>query len=107
MLYNFSDNAFISRVNKQKLNKELFSIKDGKDLLFYETDLKSINKISKGLPKEFNDNDIQDFLSSLNFLLTKDQLSTIEDILKDMKESKRMNRLVLGDVGSGKTIIAI
>ena len=30
--------------------------------------LKGINKKSKGLPKEFNDNDIQDFLSSLNFL---------------------------------------
>ena len=69
--------------------------------------LKSINKISKGLPKNFSDTDIQDFLSSLNFLLTKDQLSTIEDILKDMKENKRMNRLILGDVGSGKTIVAI
>ena len=69
--------------------------------------LKSINKISKGLPKNFSDNDIQDFLSSLNFLLTKDQLTTIEDILKDMKEDRRMNRLVLGDVGSGKTIVAI
>lgn len=69
--------------------------------------LKGINKISKGLPKNFNNTDIQDFLSSLNFLLTKDQLSTIEDILKDMKEDRRMNRLVLGDVGSGKTIVAI
>ena len=69
--------------------------------------LKSINKVSKGLPKDFSDTDIQEFLSSLNFLLTKDQLTTIEDILKDMKEDRRMNRLVLGDVGSGKTIVAI
>lgn len=46
LLYNFSDHAFISKVNKQKLNKQLFSLKEGNDLLFYETDLKSINKNS-------------------------------------------------------------
>ena len=56
--------------------------------------LKGINKISKGLPKEFNDNDIQDFLSSLNFLLTKDQLSTIEDILKDMKKLEERKKVL-------------
>lgn len=68
--------------------------------------LKSINKATNGLPKKFDETQIQYFLSSLNFELTKDQLTTIEDILKDMKENKRMNRLVLGDVGSGKTIVA-
>lgn len=68
--------------------------------------LKSINKVTKGLPKKFDETQIQEFLSSLNFELTKDQLTTIEDIIKDMKENKRMNRLVLGDVGSGKTIVA-
>lgn len=55
-LYNFSDHAFISKVNKQKLNKQLFSIKDGNDLLFYEADLKSINKNSMENITAVNDN---------------------------------------------------
>ncbi|MDE6285096.1 MAG: ATP-dependent DNA helicase RecG, partial [Bacilli bacterium] len=50
---------------------------------------------------------INDFLSSLPFKLTEDQLSTIHDIMKDIKSPERMNRLVLGDVGSGKTIVAV
>lgn len=56
VLYNFSDHAFISKVNKQKLNKELFSIKGGKDLLFYEADLKSINRNSIENITAVNDN---------------------------------------------------
>lgn len=56
LLYNFSDNAFISKVNKQKLNKQLFSIKNGDDLLFYEADLRSINKNSIENLKVVNEN---------------------------------------------------
>ena len=50
---------------------------------------------------------VQEFLASLTFELTTDQIKTIEEILNDLKSNKRMNRLVIGDVGSGKTIVAI
>lgn len=69
--------------------------------------LKVINKRSIGLKRNFNEEDINDFLSALPFKLTTDQLSTINDIMKDIKSPERMNRLVLGDVGSGKTIVAV
>lgn len=46
------------------------------------------------------------FIQSLKFELTKGQLEAIRDIESDMTSGKRMNRLVQGDVGSGKTIVA-
>ena len=69
--------------------------------------LKKLNTRAKGLKKEFDTNIIDEFLASLSFKLTTDQESTIKDILDDMIKDTRMNRLVLGDVGSGKTIVAI
>ncbi len=46
-------------------------------------------------------------LDSLPYKLTNAQLRVIEEIQSDMSSNKAMNRLVQGDVGSGKTIIAI
>ncbi len=45
-------------------------------------------------------------LSFLPFSLTEDQKQALEDIDQDMNSSKRMVRLLQGDVGSGKTIVA-
>lgn len=58
-------------------------------------------------PKCFNDNDINNFINRLPFTLTNDQINVTKEILSDLNQSYLMNRLVQGDVGSGKTIVAI
>lgn len=56
--------------------------------------------------KSFKDEDINKFINSLPFSLTDSQKEALDLILVDLKSNKKMNRLVLGDVGSGKTIIS-
>ena len=48
-----------------------------------------------------------EFLKSIPFKLTKDQDSSLADIIEDFKKDHPMHRLVQGDVGSGKTLVAL
>ena len=50
---------------------------------------------------------VAEFIEQLPYKLTKGQAEAIDDILKDMGGESVMNRLVQGDVGSGKTIVAM
>ena len=50
---------------------------------------------------------MSDVINTLPFKLTKAQLRVLEEIDRDMESSKNMNRLLQGDVGSGKTVVAM
>ena len=49
---------------------------------------------------------IIDMIEKLPYALTKDQMQSAQDIVSDLNGSKRMYRLLQGDVGSGKTVVA-
>lgn len=68
--------------------------------------MKSLNEDSPGSVMKIDDK-VYDFISSLPFKLTEGQEKVLKEIFNDMASGIRMNRLLQGDVGSGKTIIAM
>ncbi|MFA4924756.1 MAG: ATP-dependent DNA helicase RecG, partial [Ignavibacteriaceae bacterium] len=80
--------------------------------LFYIETLVALRKNNykeklKGLSLPLKTNLVADFVKSLSFALTSAQKKVLREILSDMKSEKPMNRLLQGDVGSGKTIVAL
>lgn len=61
----------------------------------------------KGIKRDIDYKDVDYFIKKLPFSLTDSQLECISDIYKDLISEKKMNRLLQGDVSSGKTIVAI
>ena len=56
--------------------------------------------------KNIDDKKVNDFIKSLPFELTSDQRKVIDEMLINLKSDTKMNRLLQGDVGSGKTIVS-
>lgn len=66
--------------------------------------LKSRDKKQNGVKLSLNR--LDEFIDKLNFTLTKSQHAALQDIKKDVSSGIKMNRLLQGDVGSGKTAVA-
>ncbi len=101
-LHNPTGNSKLKNSILRSKYEELFLFMLKINALKLNNDKKSI-----GYKKDINESKIKEFIDKLPFTLTVDQLSALDDIFNDLKSDKRMNRLLQGDVGSGKTIVAI
>ena len=77
------------------------------EFMFKINYLKQQNKKEKnGLVRVIDRDKLNKFIEKIPFKLTNDQNIAIEEILSDLESPTRMNRLLQGDVGSGKTIVS-
>lgn len=60
----------------------------------------------QGLALHYDNQKLRAFIQTLPFELTKAQKRVVNEICRDLKSPRHMNRLLQGDVGSGKTIVA-
>ena len=68
--------------------------------------LKNNIQYKEGLKRVVDKSKVYELINNLEFKLTDDQLKAVEDIYNDLTLPYRMNRLLQGDVGSGKTIVS-
>ncbi|MDD1501192.1 ATP-dependent DNA helicase RecG [Lysinibacillus sp. CNPSo 3705] len=80
------------------------------ELLNFQVRIQALRKIRKdsehGTVIQFDLQKLRAFIASLPYELTGAQKRVVNEICKDLKEPHRMNRLLQGDVGSGKTVVA-
>ncbi len=101
IIHNPSTNEKLKEVTIRLKYEELFQF------MFKINYLKQQNKKEKnGLIRNIDRDKLNKFIDKIPFTLTNDQKVAIEELLKDLESSHRMNRLLQGDVGSGKTIVA-
>ncbi|WP_042348963.1 ATP-dependent DNA helicase RecG [Bacillus massiliigorillae] len=80
------------------------------ELLLFQLKMQALRRIqrqgSAGISHTYDNDSLTNYMESLPFPLTSAQSRVVQEILQDMKSPHRMNRLLQGDVGSGKTVVA-
>ena len=96
-------------IDSDLLKQSISRLKYEEFLRFYlALDILKGNTTSKNKQaKIFSNEKVNELINSLGFELTEDQNKTINDILKDLRSNNVMYRLIQGEVGSGKTAVAM
>jgi ATP-dependent DNA helicase RecG len=80
------------------------------EFLLFQLKMQALRKFEReqapGVQHNFSEQKVEQFIKQLPFSLTSAQERVVNEILTDMKSPYRMNRLLQGDVGSGKTVVA-
>ncbi|KML06632.1 ATP-dependent DNA helicase [Rossellomorea marisflavi] len=80
------------------------------EFLLFQLKMQALRKFerehSNGISQQYDIEKIQSFTDTLPFPLTNAQKRVVNEISADMKSPYRMNRLLQGDVGSGKTVVS-
>ena len=112
--YNFSNKRMALNIvhnppSKEKLKEAMIRLKYEElfEFMFKINYLKEENKkANSGIERTIDESKVSEFISKLPYELTKDQVTAVNTIIKDLNSKSRMNRLLQGDVGSGKTIVS-
>ncbi|MCQ2505940.1 MAG: transcription-repair coupling factor [Lachnospiraceae bacterium] len=98
----------LSNLNSQKWNKTRDRVKKEVSLMAKElVELYAKRQRINGFRYDVDDDDARGFESAFPFEETEDQIKAIWDVKQDMESDRIMDRLVCGDVGFGKTEVAI
>ena len=111
--YNFIDKKEALKIihNPKKGLKDAINRCKYEELFIFMLKINALKRknsnLNIGYEKDIDISKINEFINRLPFELTIHQKEALDDIFKDLKSNKRMNRLLEGDVGSGKTIVAL
>ena len=100
-IHNPSNVDILKQAKLRLIYEEFFIFMFKMNYLKYKRTLKDY-----GLVRNVDYSDVEKIINNLPFKLTSDQDISIKEIYHDLTTKKRMNRLLLGDVGSGKTIVS-
>jgi len=108
----YTKSELLSKVHNPEHKGDLIQIRRRlkyEELLFFAlqiTYIKQLQPIDEKYQKSYDLDAVKTFIKSLPFTLTNDQKQATNELFKDIKSPKMMNRLLQGDTGSGKTIVA-
>lgn len=93
--------------SQKSLNNAIHRMKFEEAFQFQTEMLKRVNVETKRTIIKYDNEKVRTIINKLPFDLTNDQKNAVNDIFRDFKKNKTNYRLIQGDVGSGKTVVAM